>query len=57
MMAVAKFRVSVGPYIEDMFWSSPNAALYISDKNDARYFDIELGHVKPSNIFYRRNYP
>ena len=56
-MAVAESRVSVGPYKEDMFRSFPDASLYISDKNNVRCFDIELGHVKPSNIFYRRNYP
>ena len=39
-----------------MFRSFPDASLYISDKNNARCFDIELGHVKPPNIFYNRDY-
>jgi hypothetical protein len=38
-----------------MFENFPDASLYISDKNNARCFDTELGHEKPPNIFYRRN--
>ena len=57
MMAVAEFRVSVGPNKEDMFRSFPDVVLYISDKNNARCFDIELGHATLRNIFYSKNYP